>query len=140
MGGQENVTLYDPDSKDDIAKGLITQGLILVELRKEKRFAKLISEYAKAQEKAKANRVRYTTQNLISINISFLAHLSRRYNSIPVKLSSVCVSVNIFKLEYLRNQWANGNEILSQTSLGWGKGCIRLKARSDRNSGVHGNG
>ena len=65
MGGQENVTLYDPDSKDDIAKGLITQGLILVELRKEKRFAKLISEYAKAQEKAKANRVRYTTQNLI---------------------------------------------------------------------------
>ena len=57
---------------------------------------------------------------------------------------SVCLSVwlcvNIFKLEYLRNQWANRNEILSEPSLGWGKGCIRFWARSDRNSGVHGNG
>ena len=53
---------------------------------------------------------------------------------------SVCVSVDIFKLEYLRNQWANRNEILSEPSLGWGKGCIRFWARSDRNSGVHGNG
>ena len=52
----------------------------------------------------------------------------------------VCVSVNIFKLEYLRNQWANRNEILSEPSLGWGKGCIRFWARSDRNPGVHGNG
>ena len=39
---------------------------------------------------------------------------------------SGCVSVNIFKLEYLRNQWANRNEILSEPSLGWGKGCIRF--------------
>ena len=53
---------------------------------------------------------------------------------------SVCVSVNIFKLEYLRNQLANRNEILSEPSLGWGKDCIRFWARSDRNSGVHGNG
>ena len=53
---------------------------------------------------------------------------------------SVCVSVDIFKLEYLRNQLANRNEILSEPSLGWGKGCIRFWARSDRNSGVHGNG
>ena len=60
--------------------------------------------------------------------------------SIPVELSSVCVSVNIFKLEYLRKQWANHNEILSEPSLGWGKDCIRFWARSDRNSGVHGNG
>ena len=52
----------------------------------------------------------------------------------------VCVSVNIFKLEYLRKQWANRNEILSEASLGWGKGCIRFWARSDQNSGVHGNG
>ena len=52
----------------------------------------------------------------------------------------VCVSVNIFKLEYLRNQWANRNEILSEPSLGWGKGCIKFWARSDRNSGVYGNG
>ena len=53
---------------------------------------------------------------------------------------SVCVSVDIFKLEYPRNQWSNRNEILSEPSLGWGKGCIRFWDRSDRNSGVHGNG
>ena len=33
----------------------------------------------------------------------------------------MCVSVNIFKLECLRNQWANRNEILSEPSLGGGK-------------------
>ena len=38
---------------------------------------------------------------------------------------SVCLSVNIFKLEYLHNQWANCNQILSEASLGRGKGCIR---------------
>ena len=65
-----------------------------------------------------------------------LAHLSR---SVSVCLSC-CVSVNIFKLEYLRNQLANRNDILSESSLGLGKGCIRFWARSDRNSGVHGNG
>ena len=58
MAGHEFVSLYDPDTKDDIAKGLVSQGLVLAEQRKEKRFAKLVSEYAKAQEKAKANRVR----------------------------------------------------------------------------------
>ena len=53
---------------------------------------------------------------------------------------SVCLSVDIFKLEYLCNQWANRNKLLTEPSLGWGKGCIRFWARSDRNSGVHGNG
>ena len=33
----------------------------------------------------------------------------------------MCVSVNIFKLGYLRNQCANHNEILSEPLLGWGK-------------------
>ena len=51
-------------------------------------------------------------------------------NSIRVEPSSVCVSgcvsVDIFKLEYLRNQGANRNEILTEPSLGWGKGCIRF--------------
>ena len=42
----------------------------------------------------------------------------------------VCVSVDIFKLEYLRNQWANHNEILSEPSLGWGK--VALDFRPDR--------
>ena len=36
----------------------------------------------------------------------------------------VCVSVNIFKLEYLRNHWANCNKILSAPSLGWGKAAL----------------
>ena len=36
----------------------------------------------------------------------------------------VCVSVNIFKLEYLRNQWVNCNEILSEPSLGGGKAAL----------------
>ena len=53
---------------------------------------------------------------------------------------SVWLSKNIFKLEYLRNQWANSNKILSEPSLELRKGCIRFWARSDRNSGVHGNG
>ena len=75
----------------------------------------------------------------------FLAHLSRRLiGELMVYQSScrlsVCVSVNIFKLEYLRNKVANPNKILSEPSLGWGKGCIRFWARSDWNSCVHGNG
>ena len=57
--------------------------------------------------------------------------------SIPVDPASVrpcvrpCVraSVNIFKLEYLRNQWANRNQILSEASLGWGIDCIRFWTR-----------
>ena len=36
----------------------------------------------------------------------------------------VCVPINIFKLEYLRNQWANRNEILSEPSLGGGKAAL----------------
>ena len=36
----------------------------------------------------------------------------------------VCVCVNIFKLEYLRNQWANRKQILSEASLGRGKDAL----------------
>ena len=79
-----------------------------------------------------------------------LAHLSRRLKGELIVYQSsrrlcVCVSgcvsvfVDIFKRKYLRNQWVNCNGILSEPSLGWGKGCIRFRARSDRNSGVHGN-
>ena len=76
--------------------------------------------------------------------ILLLAHLSRRlkgelkvYKSSRSVSVGVCLSVKIFKLEYLRNQWANRNEILSEPLLGSRKGCIRFWARSDRNSGVH---
>ena len=37
---------------------------------------------------------------------------------------SVCVSVNIFKLEFLLNQCANRNQILSEPSLGGGKAAL----------------
>ena len=68
--------------------------------------------------------------------VLLLAHLSRRlkgelmvYQSsrrLAVCLS-VCLCVNIFKLKYLRNQWANCNEILSEPSLGWGKAALGFR-------------
>ena len=60
----------------------------------------------------------------------FLAHLSRRLKGELIVYRSIrrpCV--NIFKLEYLRNQWANRNQILSEASLGWGIDCIRFWTR-----------
>ena len=36
----------------------------------------------------------------------------------------VYVSVDIFKLKYLCNQWANRIEILSESLLGWGKAAL----------------
>ena len=39
---------------------------------------------------------------------------------------SVRASVHIFKHEYLCNQLADWNEILSEASLGWGKGFSRF--------------
>ena len=66
-------------------------------------------------------------------HIDFLAHLSRRLKGELIVYQSIraCVraSVNIFKLEYLRNQWANRNQILSEASLGWGIDCIRFWTR-----------
>ena len=58
--------------------------------------------------------------------------MSLQYTSRAVVCLAVCLSgcvyvwlcVNIFKLEYLRNQWANRNEILSEPLLGWGKTAL----------------
>ena len=36
------------------------------------------------------------------------------------------VCVNIFKHEYLRDQQADRNQILSEASLGWGKSSVGL--------------
>ena len=44
-----------------------------------------------------------------------------------------------FRSENFLNPGADHNEILSEASLGWGKGCIRFWARSDQNSGFQGN-
>ena len=57
----------------------------------------------------------------------------------PSVRASVSASVHIFKHEYLRNQRADHNEILSEASFGLGKSCIRFRARSYQNSGFHGN-
>ena len=70
----------------------------------------------------------------MKITTCFLAHLSRRLKGELIVYRSIrrpCVrpSVNIFKLEYLRNQWANRNQILSEASLGWGIDCIRFWTR-----------
>ena len=56
---------------------------------------------------------------------NILAHLSRRLKGeLIVYQSSYHLCVTIFKLEYLSNQWANHNEILSEPSLGWGKAAL----------------
>ena len=60
-----------------------------------------------------------------------LAHLSQRLiGELIVYRSSqrqcVRLSVNTFKHEYLCNQLADWNEILSEASLGWGKGFSRF--------------
>ena len=56
-GSQEFVSLLYSDNKEDVAQGLISEGLLLVENRREKRLAKLMEGYRKAQDKAKAARV-----------------------------------------------------------------------------------
>ena len=43
---------------------------------------------------------------------------------------SVRPCVNTFKHEYLRNQWVDCNQILSEASLGKGKGCNMFLART----------
>ncbi|KAK7494857.1 hypothetical protein BaRGS_00013984, partial [Batillaria attramentaria] len=56
--GMDYVTLRsdETDSGGDVGLALLQEGYVLVELRKEKRLVKLMSEYQKAQEKAKKER------------------------------------------------------------------------------------
>ena len=60
----------------------------------------------------------------------FLAHLSRRLTrlaySIPVVLASVRMCVHTFKHEHLCNQVTDRNQILTEASLGWEKGCKKF--------------
>ena len=51
------MTLVHPDSKEDIGKSLVAEGLALVEKRREKRFQKMVMDYISAQEAAKKSRV-----------------------------------------------------------------------------------
>lgn len=51
------VTLQFADSKDDVGLGLVKEGLVMVDVRKEKQFQKVMTEYLNAQESAKAARL-----------------------------------------------------------------------------------
>ena len=102
-----------------------------------------------SQKKSKENCHFYRLEKTRYVVLAYLTHLSRRLKGeLIVYLSScrlcvcvcVCVCVYVcvcvckhFQLEYLRNQWANRNEIFSEPSLGLGKGYISFWARSDRN-------
>ncbi|XP_075064620.1 staphylococcal nuclease domain-containing protein 1 isoform X2 [Mixophyes fleayi] len=55
--GCPHVTLQFADSKEDVGLGLVKEGLVMVEVRKEKQFQKVIAEYLNAQESAKAARL-----------------------------------------------------------------------------------
>lgn len=56
-GGLEYVSLVNPEMKEDVAQKLVSSGFLLAERRREKRLAKIVSDYMKAQEKAKTSRV-----------------------------------------------------------------------------------
>ncbi|XP_026273804.1 staphylococcal nuclease domain-containing protein 1 [Frankliniella occidentalis] len=51
-------TLEDPTSKVDVGKALIEDGLLLAEKRKERRLAKLLTDYKNAQSEAAKNHLK----------------------------------------------------------------------------------
>uniref|UniRef100_A0ABM5GLB7 Staphylococcal nuclease domain-containing protein n=1 Tax=Pogona vitticeps TaxID=103695 RepID=A0ABM5GLB7_9SAUR len=52
-----HVTLQFADSKGDVGLGLVKEGLVMVEPRKEKQFQKVVTDYLNAQEAAKSARL-----------------------------------------------------------------------------------
>lgn len=90
VGNLEYVTLLRSDNEDEIGKNMIEEGLVCMEPRREKRLQKLIAQYTKAQEQAKAQRVRCLI--VMFFTIIFLKQIS---------LSSVLLTVfNHFILPY----------------------------------------
>lgn len=65
-GGSSFVVVMYPDTKDDVAQSLIAEGYLLAERRRERRLAKLVGDYQKSQEKAKAARVSVDNWRMIS--------------------------------------------------------------------------
>jgi len=57
FNNQDFVTLSNPESKKDMATSLISDGVLMVERRREKRLQKLVSEYIQAQDRARKSRV-----------------------------------------------------------------------------------
>ncbi len=56
-GSVDAVTLLYSDSKEDVGQSLISEGLVTVERRKEKRLAKIVGDYTRSQDKAKQAHV-----------------------------------------------------------------------------------
>lgn len=52
-----HVTIQFADSKDDVGLGLVKEGLVMVDVRKEKYLAKMVTEYLNGQESAKSARL-----------------------------------------------------------------------------------
>ncbi|TRY84053.1 hypothetical protein DNTS_021081 [Danionella cerebrum] len=52
-----HVTLQFADTKDDVGLGLVKEGLVMVDVRKEKHLQKMVAEYLTAQESAKSTRL-----------------------------------------------------------------------------------
>lgn len=55
--GMPYATLVDPESKDDLGKTLIADGLLMVEKKGGRRLAKLVNSYIEAMEKAKKSHL-----------------------------------------------------------------------------------
>lgn len=53
----QHVTLQFTDSKDDVGLGLVKEGLVMVDVRKEKYLQKMVTEYLNGQEAAKRARL-----------------------------------------------------------------------------------
>merc|ERR1711962_77649 len=56
-GTAEYVSMQRSDTKADIVKTLMSQGLVLLDARRDARFTKLMSEYRAAQEEARKNHL-----------------------------------------------------------------------------------
>ncbi|KAG1953290.1 ribonuclease TUDOR [Pimephales promelas] len=97
-----HVTLQFADSKDDVGLGLVKEGLVMVDVRKEKHLQKMVTEYLNGQESAKSARVRssllhssemiligqsqhYKSRKCITINCTLLVKLSMHYLSCLIR-------------------------------------------------------
>uniref|UniRef100_A0A8C5FCE5 Staphylococcal nuclease domain-containing protein 1 n=1 Tax=Gadus morhua TaxID=8049 RepID=A0A8C5FCE5_GADMO len=52
-----HVSLQFGDTKDDVGLGLVKEGMVMVDVRKEKHLAKMVNEYLTGQESAKSARL-----------------------------------------------------------------------------------
>ncbi|KAI4803087.1 hypothetical protein KUCAC02_006644, partial [Chaenocephalus aceratus] len=52
-----HVTIQFGDTKDDVGLGLVKEGMVMVDVRKEKHLKKMVTEYLNSQESAKSARL-----------------------------------------------------------------------------------